>query len=316
MSYAKNAKIESVDFNTLIGISPSSTANTVNTTWAVGNGNKGYGQTVIGNVSSGGSVVANDWANLVNTTANVGLHQATTLSSVTTPVAGARIDYNSNIVTNINSIYANRLSAASQGTTASTTTTRATVWSSAITFTHTVTFESGDKARYFFNAGGQLSLQFSAVTGGGVGSLFSTLATACGTVYLSAPTSGSITIGGTSFNGVTKVGGTDTPTTLLTNTGYYALTTSNQEIFKQLASVGPSGYTSSFISINAKTNSPVGSNGDNGNTITFTTLWDEIPNGLQVPANTSTILVVRPPSTTRLTQSWGTISVVGGVTGS
>lgn len=315
MSYAKSDKIEAVDFNTLVGVSPSSTANTLNTVWGIGNGNKGYGQTTVPNVAVASSVVASDWANLVSTTANIGTHQGTTLVNVTTPTTGATISYNANVVTNINSIYSSRLNASAQGTTASTATAIATTWSDSITFTHTVTFESGDKARYFFNAGGQLALQFTHSTTGGINSLFNSLASACGTIVLSATTSGTQTIASTSYTGITKSGGSGTPATLLTNTGYYALTTTNQEVFKQLATGTPANYLSSFISVNVKTNAPTGSNGDNGSIITFTTVWDEVPNGLVVATNSTTTLVVRPPSTSQLTSTWGTVSVTGSVTG-
>jgi hypothetical protein len=139
------------------------------------------------------------------------------------------------------------------------------------------------------------------------------LASNVGTVVLSAPTSGTITISGTSYNGVTRIGGGGNSPTIGTNSGYYALTTSNANIYYQTASTGPSGYLSTNINIFAKTNGTVGSNGDVGNVITITTVWDEIPNGLTVSTGSVTTLTVRPPEQTNISNTWGTISLAGSV---
>jgi len=142
------------------------------------------------------------------------------------------------------------------------------------------------------------------------------LSTASGTIVLSAQNSGTATIASTSYNGVTKVGGSGTTTTLSTNSGYYGLSTANTEIFKQLASGTPSGYVSSFLSVIAKTNGTQGTKGDNGSVITLYTTWDEVPNGLSVSSGTKTTVTVRPPSTSYLANTWGTISVSGSAVGS
>jgi hypothetical protein len=95
------------------------------------------------------------------------------------------------------------------------------------------------------------------------------------------------------------------------------LNTSNIEIFKQFATGTPSGYVGSYITVNVRTNGTQGSNGDNGNIITITTTWDEVPNGLSVSANTTTTVTARPPSTSYLsTASWGTPALASSVTGS
>lgn len=316
MTYAKNNRIDASDFNGLVGSSTTSTTGELNAIWAQGNGSKGYGQTAIPQVSPNNPVYPTDWANVVNRCSTLSSHQSTTITAVTVPVQGARIDYVSAIPTNISSLTSSRLNAAAQGTTSATATAAGSTWSSALTFTHTVTFASADKARYFFNAGGQLALTFSSPTGTGINALMNSLGTACGTIVMSAQNSGSITIASTAYDGITKVGGSGTTTTLATNSGYYGLTTTPTEIFKQLASGTPSGYVSSFISVKASTNGTQGSNGDNGSVITFTTVWDEVPNGLTVAIGTTTTLTVRPPSTSYLSDSWGTVTVTGSVTGS
>ena len=126
--------------------------------------------------------------------------------------------------------------------------------------------------------------------------------------------SGTATIAGTTYNGVTRLGGGGNAPTISTNSGYYALTTSNANVYYQTASTGPSGYLSTNINILVRTNGTVGSNGDRGNVITITTVWDEIPNGLTVSSGSSTTLTVRPPEQTNIANSWGTINVSGSVT--
>lgn len=324
MAYSKNSKIEAVDFNNIVGESNATTIGQLNTIWGVGNGNKGYGQVVVPTVGQGNVVQHADWANLVNKTSTVASHQGTAVTLVTPPDTGFVIEYIAAINTNITTISSARLNATAQGST-ETTTTSASTWSNQLTFTHTITFSSGgDAARYFFNAGGQIALTFSSPTGTGINALMSSLATACGTLVLSAPTAGTATIASTAYSGITKVGGSGTPDTLSTNSGYYALPTAPTTVtlFKQFASGTPSGYVGSYITVTASTNGTQGSNGDNGSVITITTVWDEVPNGLTVSSGTSVSVTVRPPRATTdspsgyLTKSWGTIAVSGSVTGS
>ena len=316
MTYAANQKIQASDFNGLIGTG--TTANAFNTVWSTGSSTAGYGQTALSSVTAGTKVAASDWASLVTKVANVAAHQGTAVTSLTAPVSGGKISYLSALPINIQSIYSSRNNAAAQGTTSATTTTNSSTWNQAITFTHTVTFASGDAARYFFNAGGQIKLTFSHPTGGGVDALYSALASACGTVVLSAPSTGTVTIAGTSYNGVTKIGGLGTTSVLTQNVGYYGLTSTFQNIFQQLATGSPTGYVGSLISVSAKTNGSTGSNGDNGSVITFTTLWDEVPDGgstLPLSSGSTTTVTVVPPASTYITSTWGTPTVSGSVTG-
>ena len=311
MTYAQYGTIAASDYNTLVGGDPVTSSGTLNAVWATGGTNTGYGQTAEANVAVGDSVTATKWANLVNKTANSASHQGTSISSVTAPAAGGTVTYLSAIPTNLTTIYTSRLNAASQGSTTANTATYASTWSSALTFTHTITFANANAARYFFNAGGQLKVTCShANTATSINQLYNGLASNIGTVVLSSPTSGSITVNSVSFNGVTKVGGGGNSPTISTNTGYYALTTSNANVFTQLASTGPSGYLSSFIRVIAV------SNGSPGATVTIYTVWDEVPDGLTVGTGSATTVTAQAPETTYLANSWGTISVTGSVTGS
>lgn len=316
MSYAQYGLIEATDFNNLVGGNPTTTANKLNTVWATGGTNAGYGQTAVANVAAGSTVSASNWASLVNSTANSATHQGSSITSVTAPSAGGTITFVSAIPTNLTTIYTNRLNAASQGSTTANTATYASTWSSALTFTHTATWANGDAARYFFNSGGQLAITCSHPNGTGINLLLNNLASNIGTVVLSAPTSGTVTIAGTSYNGITKVGGGGNSPTTSPNTGYFALTTANATVFTQTASTGPSGYLSTFIRVIVKSNGTQGSNGDAGSVITIYTIWDEVPDGLTAAANSATTLTVRPPEIVNLANSWGSITLTGTVSGS
>ena len=317
MTYAQGSLIQAADFNSLVGTNPNTTSGYLNTVWATGGTTAGYGQTAVGTVTAGGTVTAaSQWNSLVANTASAATHQGTSITAVTAPVAGNTITYTSAISTNLTTIYTSRLNAASQGTTSANTATFASTWSSALTFTFTATFANGDAARYFFNSGGQLALTCSHPTGTGINLLLNNLASNVGTVVLSAPTSGTITISSTSYSGVTKVGGGgNAPSPYLTNNGYYALTTANANVFQQAASTGPAGYLSTNIKFLVKSNGTQGTNGDAGSIITIYCLWTEIPTGLTASTGSATTLTLRPPETTNLANSWGAVTLAGSVTG-
>lgn len=315
MSYAQFGTIAATDFNALVGGNPVTSSGTLNAVWATGGTTAGYGQTALSNVAVGATVAAPaQWASLVSNTASAASHQGTTITSVTAPATGGTITYLSAIPTNLTSIYTSRLNAATQGSTTANSVAYPSTWSTAITFTHTVTFASGNAARYFFNAGGQLKVTCShANTTAGINLLLNNLASNVGTVVMSAPTSGSVTIAATAYNGVTKIGGGGTAPTIATNSGYYARTTANATIFTQTASTGPSGYLGTYISMIAKSNGTQGSNGDAGSVITIYTIWDEVPNGLTAGTGSTTTVTAQAPETTNLGNTWGTISITGTV---
>ena len=317
MTYVQFGAIQAADFNTLVGGNPTTTANTLNATWATGGGTAGYGQTAVPNVTIGGSVLAStQWSSLVSNTASAATHQGSSITSVSVPVAGGVISFNSAIPTNLQTIYSNRLNAQTQGATTANTVTYGSTWSQALTFTHTATFASGDAARYFFNSGGQIKMTVSHPGGTGINLLFGTLAANVGTVVMSAPTSGTITVVGTSYNGITKIGGGNPSPTIDSTKGYYGMTTSNATVFTQTAATGPSSYLGSFIRFIARSNGTQGSNGDTGSVITIHTIWDEVPDGLVVASGAATTLTLAFPETTNLANTWGAVTLAGSVTGS
>jgi hypothetical protein len=317
MTYAQCGTIQASDFNTLVGGNPTTTVNTLNAVWATGGSAAGYGQTAIANVAVNQTIAVSPWASLVTTTSTSATHQGSSITAVATPVICGIINFSPAISTNLITIYTNRLNAATQGTTAVTSANRATSWNNNIVANITATFANGDAARYFFNAGGQFKLTFSHPTGTTIDNSLNALASACGTIVLSAPTSGTITIASTSYNGVTKIGGSGTVNTIATNSGYYGLSTSNVLVFRQLVDSAPVGYTNTNININVKTNGTVGTNGDVGNVINIYCSWAELDStGLTASAGSNTILTVAYPETTNLSNSWGTVTLASSVSGS
>jgi hypothetical protein len=317
MTYAQFGLISASDFNALVGGNPTTTANTLNAVWATGGTASGYGQTPVANVAVGNTVIAtNQWNALVTNTANAATHQGSSITAVTAPTSGGTISYLSAIPSNLTTIYTNKLNASSQGSTTSNTATFGSTWSSSLTFTHTATFANGDAARYFFNSGGQIKMTVSHPSGTSMNLLLNNLASNVGTVVMSAPSSGTATIVGTTYNGITKIGGGGNSPTISTNSGYYSMSTANTTLFTQTASTGPSGYLSTYIRFIGKSNGTQGSNGDAGSVITIYTVWAEVPVGLSATSGSATTMTIVPPESTNISNTWGAITLSGTVTGS
>lgn len=306
MTYAVGGLIQATDIN---GFVSTGTPN-FNNIWATGSGNSGYGQTALATVAVGDKVAQSPWNPLVTNIAKSASHQGTTITAVTPPVTNDKIAFISALSTNLTAINTARLNAASQGGTTSTSTTTTITWSNLLTFTMTATFSSANAARYFFNAGGQLSITTSHPAGSvfNINQFISDLCSDAGTTWLSSPTSGTATLAGTPYSGVTKVGGANPGgSTISTNSGYYAIGGGTQ-IARQTSDFVYRTYgIGSFLSITAAAS---------GSTVTFTVVIDEVPNGAVVSTGTICTLTARAPSTSQLTNSWGTPTLSGSFTAS
>lgn len=312
MTFSLNGLIDTASFNDLAA--NASPGSSVNSLFNTGSGKFGYGQAdPIANVAVGNSITSTLWSSLNNRIIAMGNHQSSALVALPTTAVGDSIKYSANYLNDLATLKTNSFNAAAQGTTTSTTTTATVPWSNTCTFTHTITFPSGDSARYFFNCGGQLKFSFTATYGpSNTGDyVMHYLGQDVGTVVLSAPSTGTCNIAVFAYNGITQTGTTIKAPTIDPNKGYYGLTTSYSTVLKQFARFGLNTYLGSFLKVDMKTNGPVGSNQDNGTTITVQTVWDEVPNGLTVSPGTAVTCTVVPPSTTYLAKSWGTPTVVG-----
>lgn len=326
MSYKQYGLIEASDYNTYVGTTTSVVANTLNTVNSAGTKQYGYGQSAIAQVAIGAKVSSAQWNSLINKISNLAKHQGSTVTPVTLTASGNPIaatvttsPVTSIFQNNLDTIYANSGNAIAQGTGTTTPTVNASSWYNHAGFTHVITFVTGDAARYFFNAGGQIALNFVHPAGNSSDNLWNALAIASGKIVLSSPTTGSVSIAGSNYTGITQVGGTGTASTLLTAAGYHSLSTTEQVVFKK-GTVLPDPFisTAGQISVSIKSNGTRGVSGDRGNIITITTKWDRIPEGFATDgtfpsAGTAVNVTVTPPATTYLTNTWGTPTVVGTV---
>jgi len=323
MPFLQYGLIQASDYNTFIGSDPGTTANAFNTVWATGNGRSGYGQPALTQASVGSTVSSAQWNELITNIAKTANHQGTLITSMTTTVSGGKVAASSGtpssaFANNLSNIYNHRNNASGQDSTYKVKTVSQRTWSDQMVFVHTVTFTTGDAARYFFNAGGQIAINFDHPNGSGINGLWDRLSKDCGTIVLSAPYADTVSIAGVEYSGITQIVETQTsrPRVIVPNAGYYSLNANYKEVFKQTAAYGSYMYLNSYINVNIKTNGTRGSNGDTGNVIYIVTKFNEVPDGgsrFVASAGTNVTITVRPPSTTYLRNTWGTPAVSGQV---
>ena len=321
MTYSSGSLIVATDYN---GFANDTAGANVNSIWATGSTDSGYGQSALATVAATNTITATQWASLVNTISSIASHQGTTITARTAPTAGNLISILAALNTDLTNCTTNRGNAIANGTqytgwtgtNSKTTATSGASWT--ITFTNTVTFASAAAARYFFNAGGRIKIDVAKSSTGATGDpewndLSTTL---CGDIYITGGTA-TQTISGASYTGTTKVGGTGTPTTLATTTGWYDLTAGAAAtiVYKQFADTAP--YTSNYIQHAI-------AKGASSDTLVITTTWvavdgDPISGGTAASGATPgtapcTIVTYFPPSSTYLTTAaWGTPTVAATV---
>ena len=330
MTYTAGSLIVATDYNGFV----STNGANVNGIWSTGAATAGYGETALSTVSTGATISATEWSTLNSKVSAMASHQGTTITSRTNPVVGDTIAILANMntdITNITSARGNAAASGAQTTTFSGTTSKtsntgsgSTAWT--ITFTHTITWASANAARYFFNAGGRIKWETSKTSTGQLADAeWNDLATTLvGDLFITA---GGVlspqTIVGTSYTGTTKSGGTGTPNTLATTTGWYDLSTSDTQLYRQYADTAP--YAGQYISLNAKT-------AGTGTQLVLTTTWvdpggsgvgssDVITGGTATTSPFSafgtapaTVVTLFVPSSTYLTSAaWGTPTIAASV---
>jgi hypothetical protein len=332
MTYSAGGLIEAADYNTFAG----NTTAGLNRVWSTGSGDAGYGQTNIGTVSTAATVTATNWATLVNNIATTASHNGTTITSRTAPVTGNLIQILNNVNTDITNVTTNRGNAVASGTTigtfsgsvSKTTATGSGQSAWTITFTQTVTFASANAARHFFNAGGIVRLLYGkSSTGTDHDPDWNTLAGQCGSInFTGRVNSTTNTIAGQAYTGTTRLSGSGgTQTTLATTTGFYNLTAGGAAVTIFQLNNATAPYTPEFIRTQVALNA-------GGTVLTFTTVWND--DGTTAPGTSAnitggtatsspatsitgtaptTLLNLIPPSTTFLTNSWGTPTISSSV---
>jgi len=326
MTYSSGGLIEASDYNNFAG--------QVNNFWSTGSGDQGWGQTSISAVSLGGVVTDTNWATLVNNISTAGAQTSTTITSRSAPTTGTLISILASLQTDLTNISTNRGNAASSGaevgyasgtTSKTAATSNGTQGSWSIVFTHTVTFPSANQARYFWNAGGRVRLQFGkSSTGTDIDPDWNTFAGYPGSIYITGRVnSAAQTIAGVSYTGTTRIGGSGgTLNNLTTTTGWYQLTGTPLNIFQLYNNNAP--YTGEYILTTAASSAT---------TLTLSTTWLQPPvGGAGTTTNISggsdtaagsvtitgtaptTLCTYFPPSTAQgLSASWGTPVITASV---
>lgn len=314
MTYTTGNLIEASDYNTIM----LNGTNKFNTVWGTGSGDAGYGQTAVSTVAVGATVTATQWSTLLTRINSARAHQGGAAFGMTSPTAGNTISVISNLVTNIDTLYTNRLSAAAVAAGVTTNTSGTGTWTTATTHTITVTFSSADGARYFFNCGGYIEIDpaISGYSARAKNRSWDALIQMFGQLRISAQTasmqnqttSATVTEAHTSNNAAAAA------------IGYYDLTTTNQLVVTKTLTTSGSPYLSpsaNNITVNVRSNGVQGSNGDTGTILTITVAYndaaaDTSPSSLDVVDGTlTTATVVYAPVTTNLTQSWVVPTVSG-----
>jgi hypothetical protein len=326
MAYTGSGQlIEATDFNRLastnVYISATNVGGNVAWVWGTGFGNTGYGQstTLLASVSATSIITATQWAGLIYTTNKALAHQnATTigggpLGANINMTAGQTITYFANVVsavTLVNNI-PGKLGYYAQGTLSTGTNFPSTISAAGSTValsystTRTVTFASGDAARYFFNAGGRITHAMTTINNNGT-ARSQDFAQMFGANIASSYIQANLGVGKTGTGGGNV--------TNSANLGYYSLTTSLQT----LANVQPSGqaysYSNDWARVQVKTSAPSGSAGDNGAVITFqldaaspSQAGSDFNDAINVTVTTR--IDVTPPETVYLANTWGVFGV-------
>jgi hypothetical protein len=284
----------------------------LNTLWGTASGTTGYGQgSPLSSTSAGASITATQWETLLSRLELMGSHQSTSGVDHATISAGDTIAAISDLSTDISTITTNRGNLHAHGTDITANSNNTSTWATHTTFTATANFADDTSAKEFFNCGGIVGISFTN-QGGGSGSKdtgWSNLISAFGTVWLtSAGLSGpatSVTLAGVSYQGTDKKGGSGSVTTEA-NTGFFGLTGSYVETFKQYDSTYL--YTSNYITCRYSYNSGT------GDISIEVKLFDDAntsgnPGATQdetINLNIQCDLTIRQPSTTYVSNAWGT----------
>jgi len=297
MAYTLGGTIEAWDYNRLTWGGNTQTyvgtVNNLSAIWGTGFGYRGYGQdaTAMTTVTAGGTVSATQWATFIQRLNLALAHQSGAAARLASGsnigiVAGATISAfaNANIAVQTVTTNANLWTAQGSttvGTPIYQTLTSATFAAYTLVWNRTITFASGDAARYFFNAGGQINWAFVTYNLNGT-------ARSGDAVTLFTTNLGGGNIRGVNGTAITGAGGT-----VGTNTGlgYWQLTSAVQLVASITSTVAT--YTGDVANVNIRTNGVQGANGDIGSVITLQIGYSSAQEGLDFNSALSANVGVR-----------------------
>ena len=271
-------------------------ATSVNTVWGSGSGDYGYGQTnTVSRVSAGSTITASQWTTLLARISSAASHQSSSITSISSPSAGDTIAAYTALSGNISTIDSNRLNVHARDSVVESNCSTTTTLTGTIEQRGTWAWGSEAQARYFFNAGGRISVRWdiSSYTSDDKANNWNALASNCGTYQVIAQSSG-------------KSGGGSSANINDTNKGWHDLSGSYQTVFRQYEDTTP--YTASYIMLELyKT----------GGSVLFRSKWVDdaadqtsynknIYNVLdQVDGTKQTFFGHEEPTTTHISDTWG-----------
>ena len=289
MAYSTGSTILDDDYNGF--------ATSVNTIWGAGSGSSGYGQaTTVSAVAPGNTITATQWTTLLARISSAANHQGSSITAITNPSVGNTISVLTALSGNITTITNNKLNAAASGADSTTTNSTTSAWGTSASITKTITFSSATAARYFFNAGGmiRLSLSRSGGTSQPKNTAWTNLLNAVGTLVWTGYAT-SKTIAGTTYAGLTKIGGSGSTSTF-SNVGVLEMASGSTLRFRQFDATYL--YTANYASVSCAWS---------GTVFTMSVvLTDADTDPQNVDGTLSLTTTIRPPSTTYLTNTWGT----------
>lgn len=316
MTYSTGQVIEDGDYNLFVTGSENGTPNhsqpNVNSLWGTGNGAEiGYGQSgTLAAVAPGTEITATQWANLFNRMSTIANHQGTSISSVTLPTVGTEIEALAAINTNLQDIWDNLHNAAASGSTYNTggVADRTTSWNNVLTFDFDIDFGTEAAMYAFFNAGGRMTL--TSTRSGGTSNAKNTswtdgLAT-LGTMNFTG-LGAQKNIAGTNYYGFEKKGGSGSPTIYELTHGAYDYTNAYTTVLEQEVSGG--AYNGNFARVRARRQTATPAIIQ----VRFR-LEDVAGDPPNVDGTTNATLSLVMPSTTYLTDVWGTPTISNSIT--
>jgi len=289
MAYSTGSTILDDDYNGF--------ATNVNSVWGSGSGNSGYGQSnTVSAVAAGNTITATQWTTLLSRISSSASHQGTSITAISNPSVGNTISVFGALSSNITAITNGRLNASASGADSTTTNNTTSAWGGSASITKTITFSSSTAARYFFNAGGmiRISLSRSGGTSQPKNTAWTNLLNAVGTLVWTGYAT-SKTIAGTTYAGLTKIGGSGSTSTF-SNVGVLEMGSGSTLRFRQFDATYL--YTANYASVSCAWSGTV-----------FTmaiVLTDADTDPQNVDGTLSLSTTIRPPSTTYLSNTWGT----------
>lgn len=219
----------------------------INHIMGTGSGNQGLGQSTIGVVNAGDTITAAQWNALFTAMDNVANHTNTSLTSTAARAAGDPVAIVSSLVSDLASLstaVAGGSTSASGGLTAGgedSSRVASAVYDQSHVVIETFTFDGGDEARFFFNAGGKIRVSVTNNAAGSTGrdTAMNAVISALGNFDIGATTS-------------TRSGSGELIVTNGLAKGYFDLTTSYQTLLKLADDEGTYTSQTIFISIEAK----------------------------------------------------------------